>query len=870
MDSRPVKLSPCLLLLSLTSAASAAGTELSFEKDIRPILKTHCFHCHGEDDHIKGGLDVRLKHFLEKGGDSGPSIIVGKPHESLLLEVVKNGEMPKADKKLSPEEMGKIETWIAQGAKTLRPEPEKITGPLITEEERAWWSFQPIRRPAAPKTQGPGNAVDAFIQAQLAKAGLPPSPEADRATLIRRACFDLTGLPPMAEQVAAFVQDPRPDAYERLVDDLLQSPHYGERWGRHWLDVVGYSDSEGYNDADTPRDTAWRYRDYVIRAFNADMPFDAFIREQLAGDEMIPMPPKDLTPDQQDKLIATGFLRMAPDGTGTRNDDADLAKNTVLTETVKIVSSSLLGLTVGCAECHDHRYDPIPQVDFYKLRALFEPGMDWKKWRDPRQREISLLTEKEKTVAAGLEKQAKVIEAELQPKFVEWQAWVFEQELKKVPADKQEFAKTAGLLWQQDPKKLSADQKQYLEDHPFLKVAAAAGPLNLFLSIYKRDKELADFLADNAARAKAIRDQKPKDELVRAFAEPVAFGSKTVLPVTQVFMRGNRNTPGAAVKPGDLTIIDPEHPVEFADDNGSLPTTGRRLAFASHLTDGKHPLLARVLVNRFWLHHFGRGLVNTPGDFGTQGEKPSHPALLDWLAAEFMENGWSLKHLHRVMMTSMTYRQSSAKRPEGDRLDAANALYWRMNVRRLEAETLRDAILMTTGKLNLTPYGSPVPVYEDANAQVVVGMEKPTSDGLENRRSVYVLQRRTTPVYQLAAFDAPQMEPNCELRNVSTVAPQSLLMMNSAFLVGQSQFFAQRILQSGASDAARQVQSAWRLAYGTEPSAADAADLAAYLTEQTAQLAKLPVKKGDASPAEKALASLCQVLLGSNRFLYVD
>lgn len=864
-----MKFSFCLPLLLIAPAAPAA-VALSFEKDIRPILKAHCFHCHGEDDHVKGGLDVRLKRFLEKGGDSGPAVVPGKPHESLLLDSVKSGEMPKADKKLSPEEIAKIEQWIAAGAPTVRPEPEKITGPIVTEEERQWWSFQPIRRPATPRGQGSGNAVDAFVQARLTKAGLKPSPEADRVTLIRRAYFDLTGLPPTAAQVQAFLQDPRPDAYERLIDDLLQSPQYGERWGRHWLDVVGYADSEGYNDTDTPRDTAWRYRDYVIRAFNADMPFDAFIREQLAGDEMIPMPPKDLTPDQREKLIATGFLRMAPDGTGSRNDDADLAKNSVLTETVKIVSSSLLGMTVGCAECHDHRYDPIPQVDFYKLRALFEPGMDWKKWRDPRLREISLLTEKEKAVSADLEKQAKVIEAELQPKFVELQAWVFEQSLKKVPEDKREFARVAGLLWQKDPKKLEAAQKQYLEDHPFLKVAANAGALNLFLSIYKRDKELADFLADNAARAKAIRDRKPKDERVRAFAEPVAYGNKTALPVTQVFMRGNRNSPGAAVNPGDLTIIAPEHPVEFAADDTTLPTTGRRLAFARHLTDGRHPLLARVLVNRFWLHHFGRGLVNTPGDFGTQGEKPTHPELLDWLAAEFMENGWSLKHLHRVMMTSATYRQSSAKRPEAERLDAANALYGRMNVRRLEAETLRDAILATTDRLNPAPYGSPVPVYEDANAQVVVGMEKPTSDGLEYRRSVYVLQRRSTPVYQLAAFDSPQMEPNCELRNVSTVAPQSLLMMNSAFLVEQSQFFAKRILKQGAAEAREQVRLAWKLAYGTEPAAADLGDLSDYLTEQSAQLSSQPVKKGDLDPAEKALASLCQVLLGSNRFMYVD
>ncbi|MDZ4289130.1 MAG: PSD1 and planctomycete cytochrome C domain-containing protein, partial [Prosthecobacter sp.] len=863
----------------LVIPAVCSAVELTFEKDIRPILKTHCFQCHGEDGHTKGDLDVRLKRFLDKGGESGPAIIAGKPHESPLFEMVKSGEMPKVDKKLKPVEIAKIEQWIAQGAKTVRPEPEKIVGHYITEEERGWWAFQAIRKPRVPSAQFSvrsaqsgevmrrgANAIDGFVGAKLEAATVAPSPEADRATLIRRAYFDLLGLPPTHEQVAAFVRDQRPDAWARLIDDLLKSPHYGERWGRHWLDVVSYADSEGYNDEDAPRDTAWRYRDYVIRAINGDKPFDEFLREQLAGDEMIPMPPKDLTKEQQEKLIATGFLRMAPDGSGTRNDDPDLAKNAVLTETVKIVSSSLLGLTVGCAECHDHRYDPIQQVDFYKLRALFEPGMDWKKWRDPRQREISLLTEKEKTESNELETKAKAVEAEVQPKLDELQAWIFEQELKKISEDKRAYAQEAGLLWRKDRTKLTPEQAKYLEDHPFLKVGNSAGILNLFAATFGRQQELADFLAENAARATALRAQKPKNETVRAFGEPIAYGGKTTLPVTQVFMRGNRNTPGPAVNPGDLIILNPDKPVEFAADDRDLPTTGRRLAFAKHLTNGQHPLLARVLVNRFWLHHFGRGLVNTPGDFGTQGERPSHPELLDWLAAEFMENGWSLKHLHRLMMNSATYRQGSARRPDAERVDAGNALYWRMNVHRLDAETLRDSILATTGGLNMQPFGSPVPVREDDNAQVVVGMEKPTAEGLEYRRSVYVMQRRSMPAYQLAAFDSPQMEPNCELRNVSTVAPQSLLMLNSAFLVDQSRSFAQRVLKQAGADARTRVTTAWTLAFGTPPSPVEISDMENYLTEQAALLSSGALKKGDPDPAEKALASLCQVLLGSNRF----
>lgn len=350
-----------LSVLALT-AASLPAADLTFEKDVRPVLKEHCFHCHGEDGETKGGLDVRLTRFLLKGGKNGPVIVPGRAEASHLIELVKSGEMPKGKSKLKDTQIAVLEAWIAQGAKTARPEPETL-GPeyTFTDEERAWWSLQPIQRPKVPQNAEP-HPIDAFISAKHAEKGLSFSREADPLTLIRRASFDLCGLPPELGDASADLT--------LYVDKLLSSPHYGERWGRHWLDAAGYSDSEGYGEKDLERKWAWKYRDYVIRSLNADKPFDQFVREQLAGDEMVPQPYKNLSPDAIDKLTATGFLRMAPNGTGEKNDAE--TQNANIADTIKMVGSSLYGMTIGCAQCHDHPYDPLSQADFYRLRAYFD------------------------------------------------------------------------------------------------------------------------------------------------------------------------------------------------------------------------------------------------------------------------------------------------------------------------------------------------------------------------------------------------------------------------------------------------------------------------------------------------------------------
>lgn len=850
-----------IILITCRGLSSASDTPM-FERDVRPILKAHCFHCHGEEEVTKGGLDLRLKHFLVSHG----AVIPGNPEESELLSMLKSGEMPDGQGKLPDEEIELIERWIAAGAQNLRPEPETIQGHYLTEEERAWWSLQPIRRPKVPA--GEGTEMDRLVGAKLKAAGLAPSPAADPVTLIRRAYFDLIGLPPTPGEVSAFVAecekaDEVADPFRSLVDRLLVRPEYGERWGRHWLDVAGYADSEGFDVTDVDRPSAWRYRDYVIRALNSDMPFDRFITEQLAGDELIPYPsrsgePRELSPEEIEKLAATGFLRMAPDGTSGSKDP--VARNAVITETVKIVSSSLLGMTVGCAECHDHRFDPILQEDFYRLRAIVEPGLNFAGWFSPSQRLVSLRTEADTAKEEELKGELQSLKEAYQEKLDQYQDWTLDTELQAIAENKREFARQAALKWLEDRDAgLSPEEKKFLDDFPVLKIRATEQQLNLFLN--RHPDKYKEFKADVDQYKKdvaAINSRMPKIGSVRALTEV----PKRPLPKTNLLLRGDLDSPGKEVAPGDLMVLDQLLDVDIPINNADLPTSGRRLAFARHLTSGKHPLFARVLVNRFWMHHFGRGLVDTPGDFGTQGEKPSHPELLDWLASEFTDGGWSLKDFHRKVMNTHTYRQSSRSHHEGNAVDAANMLLWRMNIRRLEAETIRDATLAVTGKLNPKRFGEPVGVAEDPNAQVIVGS---TGDGEEYRRSIYVKQKRTQQPYQLAVFDAPEMEPNCESRNRSTVAPQSLLLMNSGFILEQSEAFAKRILsETDSKDHGSLISHAWRLAFGTSPDPSLVREAQTYLEAQADAFAE------EKDPDLKALASFCQTLLASNPFLYIE
>ncbi len=953
--SAPVsRLAVFLVLAGVCAIPIAAAPALTFEKDIRPIFKTHCFQCHGEEGKTKGGLDVRLKRLLIKGGEHGPAIVSGRPDSSLLYKNIVSGEMPKGGKKLSPAEIATVRAWIDKGAPIARAEPEDANAALITEEERAWWAFQPLAKPVIP-ANGVANPIDAFLLARLKQKGLSFSLAADRRTLLRRASFDLTGLPPTPEETEAFLKDTASDAYEKLIDRLLASPRYGERWGRHWLDVAGYADSEGYTEADRERPWAWRYRDYVIRAFNRDMPFDRFVQEQLAGDEMVKPPHTNLSPEQIDKLTATGFLAMAPDGTGQGGDEM-LARNEAIAGTLQIVGTSLLGLTLDCARCHNHRYDPIPQADYYRMRAVFAPALDWNNWRVPAARQISLYTDADRAKAATIEEQAKVLDTERTKKVDHFISLTLDWQLTKQPenlraalgtayrlpdanrtAEQKSLLKdhpsigniSAGSLYLYDneysgeatkrdnerktklaahlerirksaiesapadkralldaarqalPDKRNAEQKELLKAHPAVAVeesslaqfdAAAATDMKTLADRAQvfRDMLSEKILKDMAAKSKEVRDTKPEEQFIRALTEPAG-----ALPLTHIFHRGDHAQLRDAVKPGELTVVSlPTHSIPEKD--AAIHSSGRRLALAKRLTDGTHPLTGRALVNRIWLHHFGRGIVDTPGDFGRLGELPTHPGLLDWLALDFAQNGWQLKRLHKLIMTSHAYRQTAQRTKQLDDADPENRLLGRMNVRRIESEIIRDSALALSGQLNLEMFGKPISVMEDEVGQFIIGKENLDGErkpgqvvdlkGQQHRRSVFIQVRRSRVLSLFNAFDAPAMEPTCAKRTVSTVAPQALIFMNNEFIIGQSRAMALRLQKAHPENPDRQLALAWELALCREPGAADLTRARAFLTTQTA----LFTEQKDKEAPLTALATYCHALISSNAFIYVD
>lgn len=835
-----------LAALAVSFPAAARGDTITFERDVRPIFKIYCLDCHGGGAKLKGKLDLRLRRFAVHGGKSGPAVVPGDAQKSLLVERLKAGEMPPGEKKVPAEKIAVLERWIASGAKTSRAEPAKLPpGIDITPEERAYWFYQPLRRPEPPRFST-GDRVrtplDALVLAKLRAKKLSFNPDADKRTLLRRASLDLLGLPPTRQEMELFLSDKSPNAYEKALDRLLDSPHYGERWGRHWLDVAGYADSDGDGTKDTPRPYAWKYRDYVIRSLNADKPMDRFIVEQLAGDELVPRPWKNLNAEQIELLTATGFLRTAPDGT-TSGGVAEAQQQMI--DTLKIVSSSLLGLTVGCAQCHDHKYDPIPQADYYRLRAVFEPAFDPLHFRRPAQRLVSLYTEAERARAAAVEAEAGKMQAKYNAKQTKYVRAAFEKELTKFPVAERDKLRAA---FDAPAAKRTAEQKKLVAVNPKLNLRPGV--------LYQYNQPAADELKKDQAKIQAKRAEKPVEDFLAVLGEV-----QGKIPPTRIFYRGDARQPLDEVRPGDLTIAAPDGArLELPAGDAKKPSSGRRLAYAQHLTNGQHPLLGRVLANRLWLHHFGRGIVETPGDFGILGQRPTHPELLDWLATEWVRQGWSLKRMHKLVMLSTVYRQSSRRESAKDAIDSANALYGRFAVRRLEAEALRDRILATSGRLDRTPFGPAVPVVEDAVGQVTVPDDKP-------RRGVYLQVRRSKPVAFLTTFDGPGGELNCDRRISSTAAPQALMLMNSDFVLRQAGHFARRLVgQTGKPDA-QKLLLAWQLAYQRpiEPDERDAAGR--FLARQRA----LHQKAGGKTDVNLAAwTDLCQQLLSSNEFLYVD
>ena len=787
-------------------ASCAKSQEPTFERHIRPILRQYCFDCHGATDKKEGNLDLRLVRFMKLGGDSGTAINSEKPIDSLLIQRVISGEMPPGEAHVPAEKVETLKKWIEAGAKTDRPEPEQIgPGVPITAEDRDYWAFRPIARPIVPEVGNKAEdrirtPIDALLK-QAMPSGVSFSADADRETLIRRAFLDLIGLPPSLQDMERWSKSSYENWFGQMIDTLLDSPQYGERWSRHWLDVAGYADSEGQTTADAVRPWAWKYRDYVIRSLNSNKLIDRFIVEQLAGDELAGTRNGDWTAEQIELLTATGFLTMAADGTGA-GDNSPEARNKVIADTLKIVSSSLLGVSVGCAQCHDHRYDPISQVDYFALRAVFEPAFDWQQWRVPDARRISLYTNANREQAAAIEQEAQKIAEERAAKQKLYMAEALDKELLKYDEPLKTELRTA---YEKPEKERSEEQVMLLKKNPSVNIT----PGVLYQYLPKAAEELKTF----DAKIAETRARKPVEEFIRAMTE-----LPDRVPDTLLFHRGDHQQPKQKVLPADLTIAADEGALPLIPERASnLKTSGRRLAYARWLTSGKHPLVARVLVNRVWLHHFGQAIVPTPSEFGKLGMPPSNPALLDWLADEFTRSGWDLKQLHRTIMKSTAWRQSAVRDEAKSAIDAENAYYWRKSIQRLDAEVIRDRMLVASGTLEPNLFGPPIAIKADDAGQIIV-------DGQQKRRSLYLQARRSQPVAMLQSFDAPVMDVNCERRPVSTVATQSLILMNGEFAWQQAELLAARAMREAVPLTSEQFSNQpqmptpltpeWRYGYG--------------------------------------------------------
>lgn len=689
-----------------------------------------------------------------------------------------------------------------------------------TQSATISWAFQTPIRPLLPVIKNRAwvrNPIDNFILAKLEKQGLSPGAEANRGQLIRRLSFDLTGLPPTPDEVDGFVNDAAPGAYERVVDRLLASPRYGERWAMYWLDLVRYAESDGFR-ADDVRPNAWRYRDYVIRALNQDKPYDRFIREQIAGDE--------LYPDDPEALIATGFHSNVPYEFNSRL--LELRRQEILNDMTDTTGQVFLGLTVGCARCHDHKFDPISQKDYYRMQAFY--AAFWARDDVVAARPAEIAKRQEKLAAlqtqtAPIQKRMQVLEEPVRRQLIY-------REKIKFPAPVQE-------AWDTSPEKRTPLQKQL------------AGLLGKQLQV-KRDQMVKAMTPQVQKEWQGLAEQLARIEVTKPSTLPVTQGVTDIgpeAPPTFVLHRGDLQRKRGKVEPGYPSIIDSK-PANIPPITSESRTTGRRAALARWLTDKNNPLTARVMVNRLWQHHFGKGIVGTPGDFGAMGEKPSHPELLDWLAREFADIGWSLKAMHRLMVTSATYRQATEWRKDAAKVDPDNRLLWRMNRRRLEGEALRDAMLAVGGQLNLQAGGPSI--YPELPAE----LEKPRGGWPvnkevreRNRRSIYVFVKRNMRFPFFAIMDAPDTNETCSRRHVSTSAPQALMLVNGKFTLDMAKMLAERV--AGERDTGKTVDRVYRMALGRPPDAKELALALAFLQEATT-------------------VDLCHVVLNLNEFAYVD
>ena len=791
----------CVLpLLACAAVRAQTAPMVSFSRDVAPILSQNCGQCHGQSPTM-ANLDLRSRDAALKGGKHGPAIVPGDAAASRLYRRLTGEEKPQMPMggRLSDAEIAIIRNWIDSGAAwdatAAMPAEHRFT-----DQQRRFWAFQKVVKPAVPKVAGIQNPIDAFIGAKLQSQNLKPNPPADRITLLRRAYLDLTGLPPTQEDAQAFLADDSPAAFERVVDRLLASPEYGERWGRHWLDLARYADSAGFK-ADETRPNMWRYRDYVIQSFNEDKPYDRFVKEQIAGDE--------LYPDDRAARIATGFNRLWPDESNLANPI--LRRQEILNDITDTVGAVFMGMTYGCARCHDHKFDPILQKDYYRLQAFFANVRN-----DDR---TSLLTGGQ---AAAYRRQRAEWERATTEIRAKMEAILAPVRVKKTQDSIGMFPKEA-----QEAVFLPAADRSPMQWQMFYRSASRL-PSDADLEKALRGDEKQRF-ADLKEELAAFDNLKPAQPPV---GESMIDASPES-PPTFVLSKGVWDAPLDEVQPGFLTILDPKPP-KIAPAEGSN-STGRRSALANWLADPSNPLTARVMVNRIWQNHFGTGIVGSSSDFGVMGDRPSNPALLDFLAATFVESGWSVKKMNRLIMLSNTYRQSSANQAEAAKADPEDKLLWRFGRRRLEGEVIRDSMLLAAGELNPKMGGPGVfpPVPDGTSRGSRYLSWKPETDPAEaNRRSVYIFVKRNLRYPMFEAFDFPDTSESCA-RRYTTVSPtQPLTLLNDDLVRQWSRALAGRVLNDGGLSPAQQIERAFRIVFNRAPNDDERASVLDFL-EQT-------------------------------------
>ena len=839
-----------------TAAPSEAAPSLALYQDsVGPILRAQCLSCHNPDK-ARAGLDMSTRATLLKGGEEGPAIIPGDSANSLVMKLVRHEvepHMPHKEAKLNDTQIAALAAWIDSGAEfpeavAIATPPRKIEM-SVTDADRAFWSYQPLADPAVPAVTNvswPRNPIDHFILAKLDAAGIAPSEEASKHALLRRVYFDLTGLPPSPRETAQFMNDTAPDAYERLVDRLLATPQYGERWGRHWLDVSRYADSDGY-EFDAERPTAYHYRDFVIRAMNADMPFDQFVHWQLAGDEY--------APDNPLAIAATGFCTNGP-----IIDNQVLEKNRYdeLDDMVSTTASAFLGMTAACARCHDHKYEAIPQRDYYRMVAIFNTT----------KRNNAVLASRaaaDPFLQAESEWNAQLRDAvKKRDEFVgPFRAAVAKSKIEALPTDDGE---KAVLLAANDPNNMQQVmlrkkfEKELAVSDQDIRVTLNEEQLGTWAMLEKEIGAIQARAPHGPPRALALTDSK---------AEPVE---------SYLLTRGEPDQKRETVTMGFLSVLPGTDDARFAATNlrpQDARTTFQRTALAEWLTDVDHGagrLTARVIVNRLWHHHFGAGIVRTPNDFGMQGDRPSHPELLDWLARDLVTHGWSLKYLHKQILMSAAYRQASNYDEAKAAVDPDNRLLWRRVPVRLEAEIIRDTILATTGCLNFDMFGPAILpfVHEDAiathtNPLWPVGVV----DGPDTwRRSIYIQARRSARMPMMEVFDSPDMVASCARRSATTVPSQALELLNGRFANDQAVHFARRATNEGGTTPETFITCAYQLALARPPRESEQSAAQTFLLEQSAR--HMLDGKSPAESRTAARIDFAHVVLNLNEFVYVE